>query len=107
MKNTVKINEDRLRKIVSESVKKVLKESSYEDMYMEDILAATRAYDAWYQKLYEVKQKSWDEHDGRNTPELEHCFWAMRILSHMNDLLNSFYLLLDRQKKNNGNQPAQ
>ena len=106
-KNVVKINENTIRQIVVESMKKVLSEGANKDAFlMEQIHKVMQSYDEWSQKLYEVKEQSWKEHGGKNTPELEHCFWAYRILESMNNLLNSYYLSLEQQNSQ-GNQPQQ
>ena len=105
MKNTVKLYEPQLREIIAESVKKVLSEGPNKDAFiMQQIHQAIQSYDEWSQKLYEVKEQSWKEHGGKSTPELEHCFWAYRILETMNNLLNSYYLSLEQQNSQ-GNQP--
>jgi hypothetical protein len=89
-----------LEESVDRVVSTLLNEATYDSRFaMERIQNVSKSYDAWYQKLYEIKNQSWKENDGRNIPELEHCFWAMRIMGEMNDLLNGYYYSIEDQLK--------
>ena len=79
--------------MVLEGVKAYIKEARNrsDNEIMDGILKFDKEYFNWNSELYKVKNQSWREHENRNCPELEHCFWAMRLLQNASSLLKSCY----------------
>lgn len=93
----IDITESDIAKMVLEGVKRLMKEGYDTQFTMERIKNFDAGHKSWYEKLYQIKDKSWKEHGEANCPELEHCFWAMRLLGDANQLLNQFYQMLKKQ----------
>lgn len=95
----IDITESDIAKMVLEGVKRLMKEGYDTQFTMERIKNFDEGHDKWYKDLYAIKEKSWQEHGNRNCPELEHCFWAMRLLDSASQLLNQYYQTLSNQQQ--------
>ena len=99
-KNIMKINEEDLKQIVTESVKRVLKEGR-----SNETLQAAKNWgnlvQKWNSELMALKQKVWANNGNRNTPELELLFSAMRLLSNAETWFVNPYCNTLRQQNSN------
>ena len=101
-KNTVKLNEEQLRNIVSESVKRILKEGQYDNETLQAAQTWGNQVQKWNSELMALKQKVWANNGNRNTPELELLFSAMRLLSNAETWFVNPYCNSLRQQNNKG-----
>lgn len=101
-KNIMKLNEEDLKQIVAESVRRVLKEGQGN----ETIEAAKNwgnQVQKWNGELMKLKQQIWANNGNRNTPELELLFAAMRLLSNAETWFVNPYCNTLRQQNNKPN----
>ena len=81
----IDFNDNELLPFITETIEKVVKTKLNEGSRESDTIAAALNWDnevkAWNNRLMELKNEIWKGNGGRNTPELELAFDAMRLLS--------------------------